>query len=369
MSTPEKVGIIGSGAFGNVTAGYLVPRHAEVTVFDVDPHAKIPRHADRASSVDDVLESDLLFLAIPIQEYPIVLPKIAEGSPTTTTVIDQASVKCFAFEQFQENGLTSRPYALTHSLWGPKALSERKSVKNRNMVVSEYREGRFESVDRLFEYWRTKKKINLIEETAETHDWDMREHALAFFIGETLVEMGGYIGDKPATPFIKKLHTIRNEMKDHSAGLFDTIEEYNPFAADIRLRFLLAAMRIHEGIEINPDIISANNNPFDQLADLRTLIDLTDDTFAALVGSRYNLTDAVSLVKSKGGIDMYDRAREDSILAKAISYGDEYDINPDIFERYFRDVMSDVVKRNLVQEHQQPLPLDEFEDTTDLQEA
>jgi prephenate dehydrogenase len=342
-----KIGMVGSGAFANVAAKNLMPAFSELDVFDPHPNANTPEGATRVDTLDEAIEEkDLVFLAIPVQSYDTVLDRFSQIAGKDTGIIDMASVGSYPFRLLNEKELTERPFAITHALWGPKALRDDPNLEGRNIIISEYKEGKFDVIDSLYSFWRENQGLKLVEMSSDHHDYLMREHALAFFIGQTFVAMGIEIGDDPATPFIENIHTIRSEMMDHSKGLFDTIEEYNPFAAEIRLRFLLAALKINEQIEVDPDIITAGDNPYDQLADLRTLIDMTDEIIAAAVANRYVLTDSTGLIKAKHGIPMKDETREHAILAKASRYSGAYDISPSVFKQISSVIMSDVVERN-----------------------
>ena len=99
----KKVGIIGYGRFGKVLANLLINQY-EVKVYDPQNQA-----GELAAELDVVLESVLVFVAVPIRAFETVIGEIAEYILYNTTIVDVCSVKVYPVEIMEK---------MYQSMWG-----------------------------------------------------------------------------------------------------------------------------------------------------------------------------------------------------------------------------------------------------------
>ena len=87
----KKVGIIGYGRFGRVLADLLSKKY-KVLVTDRNPDQY--KEVD-ISSIEEILECFLVFIAVPIHSFEAVVQKISKYKLYNTTLVDVCSVKVY----------------------------------------------------------------------------------------------------------------------------------------------------------------------------------------------------------------------------------------------------------------------------------
>lgn len=235
----ESVGIVGYGEFGPVAEALLVPDGAEVWIHDKKSDIVIPKDARRGNLVT-VSTADVVFITVPFDSYKTVLPEVAEHTRPETLIVDFCSVKVKPSIVFKRYGLKDRPNVLmAHPLFGPQSIA--RGVNGKNMVCTEQTGVVSEE---LVQSW-SNKGLNIARWKAWEHDLEMAKvHALTFFVGRTLFEMG--ITPSPLnTPYFSELLDLIEVERHHSPELFDTIQRHNPFARKMRQDFLDNATRLH----------------------------------------------------------------------------------------------------------------------------
>lgn len=239
MLTIESASVIGFGEFGKVAASQLVPPGIEILVHDKNPDIEPPENVRRVDLVR-AASADVIFLAVPYDSYPSVLPDLQAHAHPGSLIIDVCSVKIKPTLSFWKRGLLGRPNVLmTHPLFGPQSLTN--GVEGKNLAVTRQNG---DLADQLLEIWRT-KGVNLSNWTTVQHDREMAKvHVLTFFVGKTLLEMG--IEPSPLnTPYYSELLDLVDLERHHSPELFDTIQRHNPFARRMREEFLATAYKLH----------------------------------------------------------------------------------------------------------------------------
>lgn len=236
----KKVGIIGLGSFGKFMAS-LAPSEVEVrgssrTVTEMEGMDILP--------LEEVVKSDVLILGFPLTAYETMLQKIAPILPAETLIVDVCSVKVKP-EQLLEKYLPHHSNILsTHPLFGPQSAAN--GTKGHKLVVT--KDAETERSQELLKYCKKALELDVSRMTAEEHDRIMaRVHALTFFIAKGLHEMG--LEKEPfMTPSYQQLLNMVEFDKNHSVELFDTIENGNPFATEIRERFIQTMQEVDERI-------------------------------------------------------------------------------------------------------------------------
>ncbi len=87
----KKVGIIGYGRFGRVLTDLLTKKY-KVLVTDCNPHID---EEIEFSSLEEILECFLVFVAVPIRSFEAVVQEISQYKLYNVTIVDVCSVKVF----------------------------------------------------------------------------------------------------------------------------------------------------------------------------------------------------------------------------------------------------------------------------------
>lgn len=240
MSKIQSIGIIGLGSFGQFLAS-LAPKDVAVwgssrTVEQLD--------GVEIKSLEEVVKADVLILGFPLNAYETMLQKIAPLLPEDTLVVDVCSVKVKP-EQLLEKHLPQHANILsTHPLFGPQSAAN--GTRDHKLVVTKDIES--EKSQELLQYCKGALELDVSHMTAEEHDRIMaRVHALTFFIARSLHEMG-LTNEQFMTPSYQQLLNMVAFDKNHSNELFDTIENGNPFATNVREEFIKQIEKVHHSI-------------------------------------------------------------------------------------------------------------------------
>jgi len=237
----ETMGIIGFGSFGSLLARLVAP-YATVLVYD-RRRVNVPLPANvRKAPFKEVARCPVIVIATDLTGVAPVCARLAPLVNPQTIVMDICSVKMKpAHIMIEELGQSCRLLA-THPLFGPNSIARSgASCKGMVMVWHELAGGPFPELEALF---AEKLGMSIRRMTPEEHDRQMAwVHALTFFVGRGLVMM-----DIPEpeldTGYYQKLRDLFELEKTHSRALFDTIEAGNPYAADIRQRFITTLQQL-----------------------------------------------------------------------------------------------------------------------------
>lgn len=232
MPAIETFGVIGCGEFGRIAATHLAPPESEVQIFDSNPEVDIPSAARRVG-FEAVSRADVIMLAVPFDSYDIVLPRLTDCVRPNSLIVDVCSVKILPEETFASYQLLERENTLmTHPLFGSQSIDDNSVDKH---IVITQQSGNLTT--ELLDIWQS-RGITTTVMTAEQHDREMAKvHALTFFIGRALLEMG-VESSATNTPYFNELLDLIEVEKHHSLELFNTIQRHNPFAADMRQEFM-----------------------------------------------------------------------------------------------------------------------------------
>ncbi|RMG33122.1 MAG: prephenate dehydrogenase [Methanobacteriota archaeon] len=193
---------------------------------------------NRLNFVDlkEALGSDIIFLTIPIRSIPGWMEENAHLIPSSSTLVDCASVKLKVLEWVN-------PYAekygfhfvATHPLFGPDSAAG--GLKNHKIVVIPqkvpYPQLRF-----LTELFEKKLGLQIISMSADEHDRMMAYNlSLVHLIGRTLDNLN--IHHLPLKmPNLDGLLRIATVASNDSFELFVDMNHWNPYAEEVREQFL-----------------------------------------------------------------------------------------------------------------------------------
>lgn len=346
MQSIETFGVVGAGEFGKVVAEHLAPLSAQVLIFDKNPRAELPENAE-AADMATVAESDVVVAAVPFDAYPTVIPEIAAHATPDTLIVDVCSVKTKPAEVFADHGLLDRPNVLmTHPLFGPQSIFA--GVGGKNVVITQAHGERTEA---LLDYWR-QKGLGTVDMSAEDHDKEMAKvHVLPFIIGRSLLMMD--ITESPlATGYFGKLLTLIDVERHHSPELFNTIQQHNPYAANMRSELIATMSLLHAQVVVDAVKPKDAAEALDQLQEYRGIIDMLDEYAMILRGLRFGITQQVGQLKAQVNLPSVDPAREElqrkKIEAQAADHGAPTDLSLAIHRLTVEEVarQHDEIKQN-----------------------
>jgi prephenate dehydrogenase len=240
----STIGIIGFGAFGK-TLSQLISPLVEILVYDPKEHANTPLNV-RFVSLKEVASCNIIILAVTLDQLLPVCQQLAEFVKPTTTVMDTCSVKVRAAEILIQTLSGKCRLLATHPLFGPQAVQENNgSAKSLKLVWYELSSHSFKDIRTLF---KQELGVEIIHMSPEQHDKEMAwVHALTFFTGRALLQMNPP-KSALATGYYKKLLDLVELESQHSEALFISIQQGNPFAAEVRREFLQSAQTLEKTI-------------------------------------------------------------------------------------------------------------------------
>ena len=241
----KRLGLIGFGQFGQLAAGVL-RAHYDVLVTDLAPGAAAAAQAAGVAfgSLEDVAVREVVVVAVPVAAMRAVFAALAPHLKPGALVVDVGSVKMLPAQWMAEILPANVDLVATHPLFGPQ--SAKAGLKGLRFVICPIRGDRHE---RVAAFGRS-LGLTVTVTTAEEHDREMAYvQALTFYLGKALGEM-----EIPETPLktatYQHLLDIRRIVTNDSPELFETIQHFNPYAAEVRERVVERLGMIEAGLEV-----------------------------------------------------------------------------------------------------------------------
>jgi len=232
--------VVGLGAFGRLAAGTLA-RHANV--IGIDPNADAPTPAGVTRGVlDDLASCGVVVLAVPMDGLEAALAEAAPRVRPGALVLDVCSVKSRPIELMLAKLPPHCRVIGTHPLFGPQTAAE-VGLSGQTVALCPARAPR--SVVRLLRRFLERRLgLHAIEVGADEHDRQMAMvQVVTHLIGRTATAM--QLPDLPlATLAYTRLLQLKRNTEQDSAALFDTIQHWNPHAADARRGLMEAVQKV-----------------------------------------------------------------------------------------------------------------------------
>lgn len=226
----KSLGIIGFGSFMRFFSPYL-EKHFNLVIYN--------RNLGD-SSLNDVLECEIIILAMPVNKIEEVLIKIKDKIKPNTIVLDICSVKEYPCQLMNELLPEGVEIIGTHPMFGPQ--SGKNGIEGLNIVLCDIRS---KSINFFKDFFSNELKLNVFIKTPKEHDKQMAiSQALTHFIGRISknLELDRIdLSTKTYDDLINILKTVR----DDSDELFLAIQNLNPYAKEIREKFIDEANRIN----------------------------------------------------------------------------------------------------------------------------
>ena len=235
MKRPS-IGIFGFGSFGKFFAGHLA-KSFSVTVNDEAASISDAKAVGvRLGTAEETATNDIVICAVPVQSLELLLQIVSRYIRSETTVMDVCSVKAEPFRLMSMYLPHVASIIRTHPLFGPRSASGGSFAGHKIAICMPF--VKTWAWGCLRECFVKKWKLKIVQTWESAHDIRMAEvQGLTHYICRALcnlsVQSDGY-----STVAHKKICEAVNLLSEDSWELFQTIENANPYAKEIRQRFV-----------------------------------------------------------------------------------------------------------------------------------
>lgn len=222
----QQISIIGFGRFGKVLYK-LLKNDFDIVLYDKKPIK------GGEKSLKQVYKSDVIFYAIPIEDFEKTIAAHKKYFRPEHLLIDVLSVKMHPKKVFEKYlAGTGAKALLTHPMFGPDSVKD--GFKNLPMILD-----KFTADKTRYSFWKNyfkKKGLNVIEMTAKEHDkLAAKSQGLTHFIGRLLDDYGL----KPTaidSLGAKTLLKVKDQTCNDTWQLFTNLQHFNPYTKQMRIR-------------------------------------------------------------------------------------------------------------------------------------
>ena len=229
-SARPKLGLIGFGAFGRLTAKHLAPW------FDIvayDPAASDDEGLARLTTLEAAAACPVVVLAVPVGVLAETVAAIAPHVTPGALILDVGSVKVKP-ARVMLDGLPEGVQIIgTHPLFGPQ--SGKDGIAGLRIAVCPVRGDK--AAWRVAAFCRKALGLKVFVVTPEDHDQEAATvQGLTHLIAKVLLAMEPLPTRMTTTSFERVMQGV-DMVRHDSAAVFRAIEHDNPFAAEVRRRF------------------------------------------------------------------------------------------------------------------------------------
>lgn len=236
-----RLGLIGYGAFGRLTARHLL------AWFDVVAHDPAASEGDAYATLADLATAaacPVVVLAVPVEALETTLQAIRPHLAAGTLVIDVGSVKVKPAQAMAEGLPEGVRIVGTHPLFGPQ--SGRDGIAGLRIAVCEVRGAR--DARRVAAFCRRALGLKVFQVSPEDHDREAATvQGLTHLIARVLLAMEP-LPTRLTTASFERLMQAVDMVRHDSPAVFRAIERDNPFAAEVRERFFALADQARAGL-------------------------------------------------------------------------------------------------------------------------
>ncbi len=226
----QTLAIIGFGRFGSFWAKELSD-FFEIKIYDANEKAS-KREINFAEFVplETALQSDYIYLTIPIREIENFLVNYANIIAKNSVVIDAASIKSPVVKWFEKYLRNKNEFMFTHPLFGPDSGANGLSGLSIAVQPGEITYSKYSIMIDVFE----RMKLNVLALSADEHDYLMAYNLnLIHLLGRALAGMG--ISKIPLKMnALTYLNGMSRYVVNDSRTLFEDFFRYNPYAEKIK---------------------------------------------------------------------------------------------------------------------------------------
>ena len=277
------LGIVGFGNFGRFMCNHLRSRFS-IRVHDrLDVEDEAAQIGVRSAPLREVAASEILILAVPVQNMEDVLRELRGQPRLPELVMDVGSVKVKPLDLMARYLPKRVDIVGTHPMFGPQ--SGRHGIAGLKVVLCPLRTKR---LARIRDFLSRELRLEVLEMSPEKHDSEMAYiQGLTHWMAKALREIK--LPDLGlATPAYQHLLKIEENLRDDSSALFRTIQAENPFASKARSE-LMAKLR-----EIDRDILQLAQAAAAAQADKEADKEANDRPIAAPIRRRRSVKKSAS---------------------------------------------------------------------------
>jgi len=240
-----QIGIIGFGKFGRLMAEHL-KKKASIVVTDIHNKSKEARNIGiKFVSLDEAVKSKVIILATPMENLVQTLHIIKDKLIPRTLVLDVCSLKIFSCEAMAKILPKNVEVIGTHPLFGPQSASS--GIGGLKIVLCNVTSKR-KTFNRVKNFCNS-LGLKVLITTPEEHDRQMAaSQALTHFIGKA-INNSGTKRVELSTKTFDMLMNVADIIKNNTPALFKNMQNMNPFAKDVRERFIKELNEIEEELK------------------------------------------------------------------------------------------------------------------------
>ena len=228
----NSIGIIGFGRFGKVLANIL-QKGFSIKAYDLNPTGAFP--GVEFINLESVLKEKVIFIAVPIRHFELVVKEISPLLPAGTTIIDVCSVKKHPAEIMDTNLPENVGIIATHPMFGPDSFISNNRLK---MMMNNTRDTHDQ-----FNFWQqffTDQGIQVMEMSPDQHDrMAAQTQGVTHFLGRMLKEYGIRKTTIDTQGFRDLLDLVDQTCND-TWELYTDLQLYNPYTDDMIDKLKLA---------------------------------------------------------------------------------------------------------------------------------
>jgi len=229
-SSRPRLGLIGFGAFGRLTATHLSP------YFDIlahDPAADDGEGMVRLTTLEEAAACPVVVLAVPVGVLAETVAAIAPHVTPDALILDVGSVKVKPAQVMLDGLPEGVDVVGTHPLFGPQ--SGKDGIAGLRIAVCPVRGDK--AAWRVAAFCRKALGLKVFIVTPEDHDREAATvQGLTHLIAKVLLAMEPLPTRMTTTSFERVMQGV-DMVRHDSAAVFRAIEHDNPYAAEVRRRF------------------------------------------------------------------------------------------------------------------------------------
>jgi len=238
-----EIGIIGFGKFGRFIAKHLKNKADVFASSKFNNKQEAEQLGVKFVSLEEVLKKKIIVIAVSMDEFEQTLEKIKYKIQPDAIVLDVCSLKVFPCSAMQKVLPKNIEIIGTHPLFGPNSVNS--SLQDLKIALCNVRasENTLSKVKSFCE----SLGLKVIITTPEDHDKQMAEsQALTHFVCQSL---GTAKRPVLTTKTFDDLMHIVDIIKNNTSELFENIQTRNPYAKDVRKKFIESSIDLDKKLK------------------------------------------------------------------------------------------------------------------------
>ncbi len=245
----KKVLIIGYGNFGKLLAGFLVD-FVDVYVYDKKKISLSVGNSKKIKILSDkqlVEKMDYIIFSVPVQFLEESILEFKKHISSKTVILDVTSVKIIPLQLLQKY-FPKNQIIGTHPLFGPESIA--KGLDDLKVVLTDI--SALSQTKQIIVKLIKEMGFAVVEMTAEEHDKQIAKvQALSHYIGFALRDFDLQEKVELRTLAYRKMYALYENILNDTDDLFETIQNYNPYAEKIRKLFVKHLIDLDKKLKSN----------------------------------------------------------------------------------------------------------------------